>query len=103
EERNVDIDSSYDNREALQTQGEKLLYGKLVELSLLANKLQANGGGLSSNEVVFLNNAQALLTVEYITESTRAEIESIVNIYKDAIDQLEEAWEKSIELAKLIG
>src|SRR5690625_6860762 len=28
---------------------------------------------------------------------------SIVNTYKDAIDQLEEAWEKGIELAKLIG
>lgn len=103
EEGNLEIDSSYDNKDAFQTQGEKLLYGNLVELSLLANKLQANGGGLSSNEVVFLNNAQALLTVEYITESTNAAIESIVNTYKDAIDQLEEAWEKGIELAKLIG
>ena len=103
EEGNLEIDSSYDNKDAFQTQGEKLLYGNLVELSLLANKLQANGGGLSSNEVVFLNNAQTLLTVEYITESTNAAIESIVNTYKDAIDQLEEAWEKGIELAKLIG
>src|SRR5699024_2814877 len=60
EEGNLEIDSSYDNKDAFQTQGEKLLYGNLVELSLLANKLQANGGGLSSNEVVFLNNAQAL-------------------------------------------
>src|SRR5699024_11201153 len=103
EEGNLEIDSSYDNREAFQTQGEKLLYGKLVELSLLANKLQANGGGLSSNEVLFLNNAQALLTVEYITESTNAAIESIVNIYKNAIDELEETWEENIIIAQAIS
>ena len=103
EEGNLEIDSSYDNKDAFQTQGEKLLYGNLVELSLLANKLQANGGGLSSNEVVFLNNAQALLTVEYITESTNAAIESIVNIYKNAIDELEETWEKNIIIAQAIS
>src|SRR5699024_6015638 len=103
EEGNLEIDSSYDNKDAFQTQGVKLLYGNLVELSLFANKLQANGGGLSSNEVVFLINAQALLTVEYITESSNAAIESVVNTYQVAIDQLDEPREKGIDLAKLIG
>src|SRR5699024_10419734 len=103
EDGNLDIDSSYDNKEAFQTQGEKLLYGKLAELSLLAGELQASGGGLTSNELIFLNNAQALLTVEYITESTNAAIESIVNIYKDAIDELEETWEKNIIIAQAIS
>src|SRR5699024_9250929 len=103
EDGNLDIDSSYDNKEAFQTQGEKLLYGKLAELSLLAGELQASGGGMTSNELIFLNNAQALLTVEYITESTNAVIESIVNIYKDAIDELEETWEKNIIIAQAIS
>src|SRR5699024_6084273 len=55
EEGNVEIDSSNDNREAFQTQAEKLWYGKMTELTLLANKLQASGGGLSSNELILLN------------------------------------------------
>src|SRR5699024_12813017 len=74
EDGNLDSDSSYDNKEAFQMQGEKLRYGKLAELSLLAGELQASGGGLTTNELIFLNNAQTLLTSAAITQSNNTAI-----------------------------
>lgn len=100
---NLYISDSYENREARQIRAEKLMHQKMAELSILANNLNASGGGLSSNEEIFLDNAQALLTVDFISQSMKIGLESVINIYKDAITEAEEIWENGIELAQSIG
>jgi len=63
EEGQLVIDNSYDNREALWVQNEKLWYTKMTELSLLSNELQASVVGKSSHgDTIFLDHAQALIT-----------------------------------------
>ncbi len=104
EEGQLVIDNSYDNREALWVQNEKLWYTKMTELSLLSNELQASVGGKSSQgDTIFLDHAQALITVEYMIESMNTSIEALVNIYNEAIDELDKNWENGIQLAQRIG
>src|SRR5699024_7621713 len=70
-EGNLYISDTYENREARQIRAEKKMYQKMAELSILANNLNASDGGLSSNEEIFLDNVQALLTVDFISQSMK--------------------------------
>ncbi|TXL57866.1 lipase [Cerasibacillus terrae] len=103
EEGKLVIKDTLENREARQTRAEKKMYLKMNELSILSKRLKASGGGLSSNEEIFLDNTQALLAVDYISKSMKIGIETVVNIYLDAIAEAEETWKEGIRLAQSIG
>lgn len=100
---NVSISDSPENKEARQIQAENRMHQRMLELTILAVNLKQNSGGWTSNEKIYLNHAQALLTVEYISQSMQIGLEYIVKIYQDAIDEAEEIWKNGIELAQSIG
>ena len=54
------IKDTYANKEARLVQAEKIMYARMIEWAMLANKLKASGGGLSTNEEIFLNDTEAL-------------------------------------------
>ena len=91
------------NKEARQILAEKSMYAKLNDLLILSKKLKASGGSLSRNEKIYLDSAQALITVNYISKSMKIWVESVVNIYLEAIREAEDIWDSGIKLAQSIG
>src|SRR5690625_7166428 len=79
------------------------MYAKLNDLLILSKKLKASGGSLSRNEKIYLDSAQALITVNYISKSMKIWVESVVNIYLEAIREAEDIWDSGIKLAQSIG
>jgi len=97
------ISDTVANQEARLIRAEKQMYTQLYELSILGKKLQTSGGGLSANEKIFLDNSQALVAIEYASQSMKIGMEYLIKIYKEAITQAEAVWEVGIELAKNVG
>lgn len=64
-----------------------------------AEKIEAE----STNEEIFLDNTQALLAVELISQSMKIGLEYVIKIYQEAITEAEEIWENGIQLANALG
>ena len=86
------IKDTYANKEARLVQAEKLMYARMIELASLAKKLKASGGGLSTNEEIFLNDTEALIVIESASRSMNIGIEYVIKVYQDAILGVEEVW-----------
>ena len=97
------IKDTYANKEARLVQAEKLMYARMIELASLAKKLKASGGGLSTNEEIYLNDTEALIVIESASNSMKIGLEYVIKIYQDAILGVEETWVEGIQRAKLIG
>lgn len=98
----VKIPDTPENAEARLILVEKHYARQKSNLFLLADKFKTSGG-MSSNEEIFLDHTEALLTVEHTSQSMKLRLESIIKIYLDAIQEAEEVWERGIEVAKSIG
>ncbi|QUW23004.1 lipase [Sporosarcina sp. Marseille-Q4063] len=97
------IKDTYANKEARLVQAEKLMYARMIELAMLSKKLKASGGGLSTNEEIYLNDTEALIVLESASNSMEIGLEYIIKVYQDAILGVEEIWAEGVQRAKLIG
>lgn len=106
EEGNIHTDNIKENEKLHQAREEKLLDRNMSELSMFAKQLMGDMrtlGGLSSNEEIFLNNSQALIAVEYLMASIEIGLETVVELYEEAIKKTEDIWEEGLQLAKSIS
>lgn len=85
------------NKKAIQTQAERQLRNQFVmgmySLGLLRKKFTASGGGLSTNEKIYLDDSQALAVVQYASSEFETVMTNTVKIYQDGIRELEELWQ----------
>lgn len=90
-------DNTY-NKEAMQQQAERQLRNQFIlsmaSLDVLRKKLTASGGGLSSNEKIYLDDSQALAVVQYASSEFETVMMNTVKIYQDGVRDLEELWQK---------
>ena len=90
-------DNEY-NKEAVQEQAERQLrtqfLSSMASLDVLRKKLTASGGGLSTNEKIYLDDSQALAVVQYASSEFETVMTNTVKIYQDGIRDLEELWQK---------
>ncbi|MGM0218919.1 lipase [Enterococcus sp. AZ126] len=86
------------NKGAIQEQAERQLRNQfflgMYTLEMLKKKFTASGGGLSTNEQIYLDNSQALAVVQYASSEFEAVMTNTVKIYQDGIRELEELWQK---------
>lgn len=86
------------NKGAIQEQAERQLRNQFIlgmyTLEMLKKKFTASGGGLSTNEQIYLDNSQALAVVQYASSEFEAVMTNTVKIYQDGIRELEELWQK---------
>ena len=79
------------------------MYARMIELATLAKKLKASGGGLSTNEEIYLNDTEALIVIESASKSMEIGLEYVIKIYQDAILGAEEVWAEGIQRAQSIA
>lgn len=75
----------------------------MFSLSVLKRKLKASGGGLSKNEAIYLDNSQALITVNTASQTMKTGLAEVIKLYQDAITEAEETWTEGLERARAIG
>ncbi|WP_086313374.1 hypothetical protein A5821_000850 [Enterococcus sp. 7F3_DIV0205] len=75
----------------------------LLALSGLANKLRASGGGLSSNEEIFLDNSEALIVLEAASQTMYIGLQGTIKVWKDSISEAEELWKTGVQTAESVG
>lgn len=93
-------------QEFQQMKQEYIKYTMNNELNLLVNlrkKLTASGGGLSSNEKIYLDSAQALSVVSIASMDFEVSLLGVMKIYQDGIKDAEELWQKTLSDAMNIG
>lgn len=79
---------------------EKLAYS---DLSALRKKLKTSGGGLSSNEQIFLDSSESLIAVSSLSQKVAISVEKSMATCKNAITDLEDTWNNILKAAGSIG
>lgn len=65
-------------------------------LNSLRARLTTSGGGLSKNELIFLDDSQALVVVRLVSSKFEQAMETTVKIYTDGITELEQLWNDGV-------
>jgi len=68
------------------------------QLNELRVSLTASGGGLSSNERIYLEDSQALAVVKVAASQFDVAMEECLHIYKKVMQELQEDWENGLQL-----
>lgn len=79
----------------------KWLQEQIKQFSTLNNlrvTLMASGGGLSSNEQIYLEDSQALAIVKLASSKFDSAMENSIAIYKKSITELQDLWEEGKSL-----
>ncbi|MBP1046220.1 hypothetical protein I6N96_07980 [Enterococcus sp. BWM-S5] len=74
-----------------------------LALLQLRKRLSSSGGGLSSNEEIYLDDSEALLAVETASRMSKTILDSIRKNYQDAITEAEQLWQTTEQAAQNIG
>ncbi len=86
------------NKGAIQEQAERQLKHQFIlgmdALEMLKKRFTTSGGGLSTNEQIYLDDSQALAVVQYASSEFETVMANTVRIYQDGIRELEELWQK---------
>lgn len=86
------------NKEAIQEQAERQLKEHFIlgmaNLELLKKTFTASGGGLSTNEQIYLEDSQALAVIHYASSEFETVMTNTVKIYQDGLTDLEDLWQK---------
>lgn len=73
---------------------------KLTMLDKLKTKLSASGGGLSTNEKIYLDDQRALLAVSTGRSAYQNAMENAIKVYQNAITEAEEIWQETLREAR---
>lgn len=92
------------NKKALQQEIERQLVQefilKMAVLSDLKAKFQASGGGLSTNEQIYLDDTQALAVVQLASSEFELAMTNTMKVYQDGILDLEDLWKSCVSKAQ---
>jgi len=94
--KNVDVEKSI---EGMGKQFE-------VQMSLLSDlrtRFTASGGGLSSSEKIYLDDAQALAIVSTASSEFELAMSNVMKNYQDGIKESEKLWNKTVNKARSMG
>jgi len=99
----VKISNSPENAEGIMVQTSHYImreYTKqLSTLAQLKTKLTASGGGLSKNERIYLEDQQALLSVEAGRCAYQNAMSNAIKVYQNIVSTIEELWQETLREA----
>lgn len=73
---------------------------QLTILDQLKAKLTASGGGLSTNEKIYLDDRQALLAVNTGRATYQNAMANAIKVYQNAIREAEDIWQETLREAR---
>ena len=76
---------------------------QLRTLEQLRKKFVASGSGLSSNEKIYLDSAQALSIVSIASIDFDVSMMDLLKLYQDGIKEQEKLWEETVREARELG
>lgn len=95
------------NQQALQQQAERYamtsFISELAYLDTLEKKLTTSGGGLSSNERIYLEDSRALAIVQGASSEYQAVMSSVIQLYQQSIDRMQQRWSQTLSDARSTG
>ncbi|MEN2666789.1 hypothetical protein [Listeria aquatica] len=95
------------NQEAIVQQAERYAMteyiAKLYDLEIMQKKFQASGGGISTNEQIYLDDSRALAIVETAVAEFKAVTAHVIKVYQDGMDKVEKIWKKTLQEARQMG
>ncbi|MEY8443400.1 hypothetical protein AALA52_03965, partial [Lactococcus ileimucosae] len=90
-------------RKLKQAYIEYQMSSRLRALEQLRKKFVASGSGLSSNEKIYLDSAQALSVVSMASIDFDVSMMDLLKLYQEGIKQAEEHWQGTLSEAMSIG
>ncbi|MHC5252304.1 hypothetical protein ACYRFS_11735 [Listeria kieliensis] len=95
------------NQEAIVQQAERYAMteyiSKLYDLEILQKKFQASGGGISTNEQIYLDDSRALAAVETARAEFKAVTAHVIKVYQEGMDKVEKIWKEILQEARRVG
>ncbi|EUJ48659.1 hypothetical protein [Listeria fleischmannii] len=95
------------NKQAIIEQAERYLMAeysaKLYGLEIVKMKFQESGGGISTNEQIYLDDTQALAVVETSLSEFRTVTTNVIKIYQDGMDEAEKLWKETLREAHQVA
>ncbi|WP_165005106.1 MULTISPECIES: lipase [unclassified Enterococcus] len=86
-----------------EAQAMSLFTAGISELEILRRTFTASGGQLSSNEKIYLEDTQALLVAENLSQTMKRAMERVIRINQDGIEALEENWREGLKRARYVA
>ncbi|WP_228474704.1 hypothetical protein [Listeria welshimeri] len=95
------------NQEAIIQQAERYVMteyiSKLYDLEIMQKKFQASGGGISTNEQIYLDDSRALTAVEAAMAEFKAVTAYVIKVYQEGMDKVEKIWKETLQEARRVG
>ncbi|MBC1685134.1 lipase [Listeria welshimeri] len=95
------------NQEAIIQQAERYVMteyiSKLYDLEIMQKKFQASGGGISTNEQIYLDDSRALTAVETAMAEFKAVTSYVIKVYQEGMDKVEKIWKETLQEARRVG
>lgn len=92
------------NKKAIQQESERQLMQQfvmgMVVLQELKAKFQASGGGLSTNEKIYLEDSQALAVVQLASSEFELAMTNTIKMYQEGMLDLEKLWQQCVSKAR---
>ena len=92
------------NKKAIQQESERQLMQQfvmgMVVLQELKAKFQASGGGLSTNEKIYLEDSQALAVIQLASSEFELAMTNTIKIYQEGMLDLEKLWQQCVSKAR---
>lgn len=76
---------------------------QMKSLGYLKKRLTSSGGGLSSGEKIYLDDAQALAIVSTASAEFDLAMLNVMKVYQNGIRKQEELWQKTLDKARSMG
>ena len=96
-----------ETQSAIKAQKERLLQVQLAKrmsrLTILKRQLTASGGGLSTNEKLYLDSEAARIIVQKLASDFKLATEKLIAIYQKAIIEAQELWQNTLYESRTMG
>ncbi|SCA92043.1 conserved hypothetical protein [Pseudolactococcus piscium] len=96
-----------ETQSAIKAQKERLLQVKLAKrmsrLTVIKRQLTASGGGLSTNEKLYLDSEAARIIVQKLSSDFKLATEKLIAIYQKAIIEAQELWQNTLYESRSMG
>ena len=96
-----------ETQSAIKAQKERLLQVQLAKhmsrLTVIKRQLTASGGGLSTNEKLYLNSEASRIIVQKLASDFKLATEKLIAIYQKAIIEAQELWQNTLYESRTMG
>lgn len=72
-------------------------------MNQLKRVLFSSGGGLSTNEKIYLDSEAALIIAEEAKNEFKQATENILNVYRQGLQEIQEIWQRNVYQARQRG